>query len=143
MTTHSETVVHTEGEFAIIRWKFWGFRCNSLTTSWIVQNNRTGEQVTICSRLRDAKTQVARLATPLRAQVIAKVSKTVQVWYWPTLPQPYRVQTRLPGKSYRLHSAHDAQAEAEAEAARVAAPLRAQLATAVDVDTAARMLAAI
>ena len=58
------------------------------------------------------------------AQVIAKVSQTVQVWYWPTLPQPYRVQTRLsrPGQPYRLHSAHDTQAEAEAEAARVAAP---------------------
>ena len=54
------------------------------------------------------------------AQVISKVSKTVQVWYWPTLPQPYRVQTRLPGKSYRLHSSHNTQAEAEAEAARVA-----------------------
>lgn len=60
------------------------------------------------------------------AQVIAKVSQTVQVWYWPTLPQPYRVQVRLsrPGQPYRLHSAHDTQAEAEAEAARVAAPLR-------------------
>lgn len=56
------------------------------------------------------------------AQVIAKVSKTVQVWYWPTLQNPYRVQVRLPrpGQPYRLHSAHDTQAEAEAEATRVA-----------------------
>lgn len=73
-------------------------------------------------------------------QVVAKVSKTVQVWYWPTLPQPYRVQTRLPGKSYRLHSAHDTQAEAEAEAARVAAiPNLKQM----YIADAARMFAAV
>lgn len=63
------------------------------------------------------------------AQVITKVNKTVQVWYWPTLPQPYRVQTRLPrpGQPYRLHSAHDTQAEAEAEANRLVNPLRERL----------------
>ena len=71
------------------------------------------------------------------AQVIAKVSKTVQVWYWPTLPHPYRVQTRLPGKSYRLHSAHDTQAEAEAEATRIAPPLRERLCTPMTVGKAA------
>jgi hypothetical protein len=57
----------------------------------------------------------------MSAQVISKVSKTVQVWYWPTLQKPFRVQTRLPrpGQPYRLHSAHDTQAEAEAEAAKI------------------------
>ena len=54
------------------------------------------------------------------AQVISKIGKGVQVWHWPTLPQPWRVQTREPGKSYRLHSAHDTQKQAEAEARRVA-----------------------
>ena len=71
------------------------------------------------------------------AQRIVRVSKTVQVWYWPTLPQPYRVQTRLPGKSYRLHSAHDTQAEAETEATRIAAPLRERLCTPMTVGEAA------
>lgn len=61
------------------------------------------------------------------AKVIAKVSKTIQIWYWPTLSQPYRVQTRLPGKSYRLHSAHDTLADAEIEATRIATPLRERL----------------
>lgn len=61
MTTHSKTVTHTAGEFAIVRWKFWGFRCESLSTAWIVQNNRTGEELRTFTRLRDAKTEVARL----------------------------------------------------------------------------------
>ena len=68
MTTHSKTVVHAEGELTIIRWKLWGFRCNSLSTLWILQNNRTGEELTF-SRLRDAKAYVARLATPLRERL--------------------------------------------------------------------------
>jgi hypothetical protein len=57
----------------------------------------------------------------MSAQVISRVSKTVQVWYWPTLKKPFRVQTRLPrpGQPYRLHSAHDTQAAAEAEAASI------------------------
>lgn len=54
------------------------------------------------------------------AKVITKVSKTVQVWYWSGLPHPYRVQARMTGKSYRLHSVHDTQLEAEEEAARIA-----------------------
>lgn len=70
------------------------------------------------------------------AKVIIKVSKTVQVWHWPTLPHPYRVQTRLPGKSYRLHSVHDTQVEAEEEAARIAAPLRERLCTPMTVGQA-------
>lgn len=55
------------------------------------------------------------------ATVLLKL-QGVQVWYWPTLPQPYRVQARelRPGQPYRLHSAHDTQAEAEAEAAKLA-----------------------
>lgn len=77
------------------------------------------------------------------AQRIVRVSKTVQVWYWPTLPQPYRVQTRLPGKSYRLHSAHDTQAEAETEATRIAAPLRERLCTPMTVGEASVALAAV
>lgn len=64
MTTHSKTIVSIEGDFTIIRWKVWGFRCNSLTTSWIVQN-RTGEQVAVCSRLRDAKGMVRKLHAKL------------------------------------------------------------------------------
>jgi len=64
MTTHSKTPVHTEGEFTIIRHKLWGFRCNSLTTMWIVQDNRTGKQLDSFSRLKDAKADVARRATP-------------------------------------------------------------------------------
>jgi hypothetical protein len=57
----------------------------------------------------------------MRARVVSKVSNTVQIWYWPTLQKPFRVQTRLrrPGQPYRLHSAHDTQAEAEAEAAKI------------------------
>lgn len=76
------------------------------------------------------------------AQVITRVNKTVQVWYWPTLPQPYRVQTRLPrpGQPYRLHSAHDTQAEAEAEANRLVNPLRERLCTPVDTATAGALL---
>lgn len=55
------------------------------------------------------------------AQRIARINNTVQVWFWPTLPSPYRVQTRLPrpGQPYRLHSAHETQAEAELEAEKV------------------------
>lgn len=63
--------------------------------------------------------RAAKQTYPGMAQVVAKVSKFVQVWYWPTLPQPYRVQARLPGKSYRLHSAHNTLAEAEAVARAV------------------------
>lgn len=53
---------------------------------------------------------------------LVRVSPSVQIWFWPTLPKPYRVQARLlrPGQSYRLHSAHETQAEAEQEAIRLA-----------------------
>jgi hypothetical protein len=74
MTTHSKTIVHTEGEFTIIRWKLWGFRCNSLTTSWIVRNTRTGEDLCSFSRLRDARADVARRAAPLRERLCTPVS---------------------------------------------------------------------
>ena len=84
------------------------------------------------------------------AKCIVRVSKTVQVWYWPTLPQPYRVQTRLPGRPYRLHSAHDTQAEAEVEAVRVSrltaqthAPLRERLCTPMTVGEASVVLATV
>jgi hypothetical protein len=55
------------------------------------------------------------------AQTLARISKTVQIWFWPTLPNPYRVQTRLPrpGQPYRLHSAHDTLSEAVMEAVKL------------------------
>lgn len=55
------------------------------------------------------------------AEVIRRVSKTVQIWFWWSLPRPWRVQARLPrpGQPYRLHSAHDTFAEAEVEAERL------------------------
>ena len=43
----------------------------------------------------------------------------LRVWYWPRMENPYRVHSRLPGKSYRLHSAHATEAEAMAEFCRV------------------------
>ncbi len=60
MTTHSKTIVYTDGAFTIIRWKSWGFNCNSLTTLWIVQDNRTGEELSTFSRLRDAKEYISK-----------------------------------------------------------------------------------
>jgi hypothetical protein len=73
MTTHSKTPVHTEGEFTIIRWRLWGFRSESLSTLWILQNSRTGEELRTFSRLRDAKAEVARLAAPLRERICVAV----------------------------------------------------------------------
>lgn len=67
MTTLSEVVVHTEGEFKIIRWKFWPFRCQTISTVWIVM--RGEEKVAMHSRLRDAKAEIQRLAMPLRERL--------------------------------------------------------------------------
>lgn len=73
MTTKDKTIVSTDGRATIIRWRVWGFRCNSITTSWIVQDNRTGHQVTICSLLRDAKEAARRFnanLSPVNAEEI-------------------------------------------------------------------------
>jgi hypothetical protein len=61
----------------------------------------------------------------------------VRVWYWPRTENPYRVHTRLPGKPYRLHSAHATEIEAMAEFDRVAEPSRECFCTRVAVGEAA------
>jgi hypothetical protein len=46
-------------------------------------------------------------------------SHNLRLWYWPRMENPYRVHSRLSGKSYRLHSAHATEDEAMAEFYRV------------------------
>ncbi len=54
--THSEKTVFSSGNLEIVRVRYWGFRCNSLSTIW--QIRRDGKWVGQSLRLRDAKKQV-------------------------------------------------------------------------------------
>ena len=54
--THSEKTVFTLGDLRIIRVKYWGFRCNSLSTSWEVK--KLDQIVGNYLRLKDAKKAV-------------------------------------------------------------------------------------
>jgi hypothetical protein len=72
----------------------------------------------------------------LQATELAK-APNLRVWYWPRTENPYRVHTRLPGKPYRLHSAHATEVDAMAEFDRVATPLRERLCTPMTVGEAA------
>lgn len=53
MTTQSKKVVFTHGIYTIVRERYWGFRCQSLSTTWLV--HREGEFVGSHLRLKDAK----------------------------------------------------------------------------------------
>lgn len=54
--THSKTIVFTLGKFSIVRNRYWGFRCNSLSTIWEVM--RDGQYAGQHLRLKDAKQAV-------------------------------------------------------------------------------------
>lgn len=56
MSIHSEVVVHTDGDFQIVRQKYWGFRCQSLSTQWLVLFR--GKRVAQAMRRRDAKERI-------------------------------------------------------------------------------------
>lgn len=63
------TVVLTVGKYSIIRERYYGFRCNSLSTIWEVVENTTGVNgdpanmvVARLYRLRDAKAKLQALA---------------------------------------------------------------------------------
>ena len=62
------TVILTAGKYSIIRERYYGFRCNSLSTIWEVVENTTGVNgepthmvITRLYRLRDAKVFAQRL----------------------------------------------------------------------------------
>lgn len=62
-------VVLTVGKYSIIRERYYGFRCNSLSTIWEVVENTTGVNgelthmaVARLYRLRDAKAKLQALA---------------------------------------------------------------------------------
>lgn len=72
MTTHSKTIVHTEGAFTLVRVRYWGFRCNSLSTCWEICKD--GARVAQWTRMRDAKRNLAELTTPLRERLCTPMS---------------------------------------------------------------------
>jgi hypothetical protein len=63
--THSKKTVFTLGAYAIVRTRYWGFRCNSLSTIWEV--TRDGQFVGQHLRLKNAK-QAVLAALALGAQ---------------------------------------------------------------------------
>jgi hypothetical protein len=63
------TVILTVGKYSIIRERYYGFRCNSLSTIWEVVENTVGVNgepthmaVARLYRLRDAKAKIQSLA---------------------------------------------------------------------------------
>jgi len=65
--THSETIIAREGEFSIVRVRYWGFRCNSLSTYWEIR--KAGNSVAHWSRMRDAKKEFKQLTSSLRERL--------------------------------------------------------------------------
>ena len=55
----TKTVEANGRRFEIVRVKYWGFRCNSLTTNWEI--HRDGVRVSNHMFLRDAKESLAQL----------------------------------------------------------------------------------
>jgi hypothetical protein len=64
---HSETIVAREGAFALVRVRYWGFRCQSLSTCWEI--HKDGARVAQWTRMRDAKRNLAELNVPLRERL--------------------------------------------------------------------------
>ena len=56
MTAKSKKIVIENGDYAIEREEYWGFRCQATSVSWNVLKG--GHQVTTCRRLKDAKREV-------------------------------------------------------------------------------------
>lgn len=56
MTTKSKKIVMSNGDYAIEREEYWGFRCQSTSVNWNVY--KAGVFLQSCARLRDAKREV-------------------------------------------------------------------------------------
>ena len=56
MTIKSKKIVIEDGDYAIEREEYWGFRCQATSVSWNVL--KSGHQVTTCRRLKDAISEV-------------------------------------------------------------------------------------
>ena len=63
----TKTVEANGHRFDIVRVKYWGFRCNSLSTSW--ELHKDGVLVSKHSLLREAKQTLAGLTAPLRERL--------------------------------------------------------------------------
>ena len=58
MTTKSKKIVIQNGDYAIEREEYWGFRCQSTSVNWNIY--KAGAFLQSCARLRDAKREVTR-----------------------------------------------------------------------------------
>ena len=63
----TKTVEANGHKFDIVRVKYWGFRCNSLTTSW--EMHKDGVCVSHHFLMRDAKEKLDQLTVPLRERL--------------------------------------------------------------------------
>jgi len=63
----TKTIEANGHSFQVVRVKYWGWRCNSLSTSWEILKN--GEVVARHTYLREAKADLAKLTQPLRERL--------------------------------------------------------------------------
>ena len=70
--THSETIIAREGAFTLVRVRYWGFRCNSLSTCWEIRKD--GALVAHWTRMRDAKRNLSELTAPLRERLCTSMT---------------------------------------------------------------------
>lgn len=78
MTTKSKKIVANNGDYAIEREEYWGFRCQTTSVSWNVFKG--GHQVTTCIRFKDAKREVAqRMIMDSEVDAIDQHLRTVTV----------------------------------------------------------------
>jgi hypothetical protein len=63
----TKTVEANGHKFQIVRVKYWGWNCNSLSTRWEVHKN--GEVIAHHTYLRDAKADFVELTSPLRERL--------------------------------------------------------------------------
>ena len=67
MKREGKTTVLESNGAKLIRWNSYGFRCNSLTTHWIVEVG--GKRVWICARKKDALPVFERATASLRERL--------------------------------------------------------------------------
>ena len=76
MTTKSKKIVASNGDYAIEREEYWGFRCQTTSVSWNIY--KSGVFMQSCSRLRDAKREVTqRLAMDSEVNAIDQYLRSV------------------------------------------------------------------
>ena len=63
----TKTVEANGHRFDIVRVKYWGFRCNSLSTNWEI--HKDGVSMSNHMFLRDAKEKLDQLTVPLRERL--------------------------------------------------------------------------